>query len=287
MFSIRIPFQNQTTTVKFSQARQSAHLRSKTKGLAFKYVTQGAEHYEIGQQQLILRSGEFMLLPQNCRFVAKAEPKRKPVRGICVDFLAEVDMLAEELSKSALLFAIPLPVSFLTSVKTVPQKASLISPSYGEELVAQLKVATGQLSTKVQQMRPILGGLVRKSSTQQQLFLRLELARQYVQAHYQKQLQLAKLGRIVGLSPHRLQRFFKEVYGQSPQQMQIGLRMEAARRLLAKPQHSLEQIAFQLGYTDLAAFSNQYLRTYHQRPSQARRQLFDSTQVSTDSKHGR
>ncbi|MEL6660086.1 MAG: AraC family transcriptional regulator [Bacteroidota bacterium] len=271
MFSIRIPFQSQAITVKFSQARQSAHLNGQTKGLAFKYVAQGAEHYEIGRQQLTLRSGEFMLLPQNCQFVAKAAPKRKPVRGICIDFLAEVDMLAEELSNSALLFAIPLPVSFLTSVKTVPQKPSLVSSAYGEQWVEQLKIATGQLSTKAQQMQPILGDLVRKTSTQQQLFLRLERTRQYVQQHYQKQLQLPKLGRIAGLSPHRLQRLFKAVYGKSPQQMQIGLRMEAARRLLTESELTLDQIAFQLGYTDSAAFSNQYMRTYKQRPSQARR----------------
>ncbi len=275
MFSIRIPLQNDAVTVKFSQAKQAASLNSQTKGLAFKYVAQGQEQYELGKQQLTLGAGEFILLPQKCAFTARAQPHNQVVQGICIDFFSDVDELTADLMTSKLLLGLPLPVSFLDSVDKVPQKAGSLTSLSGELWVQELKQATIQLSAKAGRIQPILSDLARKTSTQQQLFLHLELARRYIKKHYRQQIRLATLAKRVGLSPHRLQRFFRAVYGQSPQQMIIQERMVSAKKLLTQPELSLQEIAFWLGYSDQAAFSNQFLRTYNQRPSEMRRWLLN------------
>ena len=276
MFSIRIPLQNRSATVKLSQARQEARLTSTTKGLAFKYVAQGCEHYQVKGQDITLHAGEFLLLPQGRDFTAVAEPRTEVVSGICVDFLADVETLADELSRADLLFAFPLPVSFLQLEDRTDPLVNNLTLRSSQEFVKRLKQATAALSAKAQDVQPILASKVRKTSTQQHLFVRLHLAHQYIKQHYRKRLRLVELSQASGISAHRLQRLFRAIYGQSPQQMQTQLRMEEGKSLLANPQLAIQEIAFHLGFTDLAAFSNQFLQVHGLRPTQMRQQLLSA-----------
>jgi len=71
--------------------------------------------------------------------------------------------------------------------------------------------------------------------------------------------------------PH-LHRLCKHVYGQSPLQRLIALRMARAQQLLSDSNWSLAQIASTLGYQDVFNFSNRFKKVVGIAPSQYRQQ---------------
>lgn len=78
-------------------------------------------------------------------------------------------------------------------------------------------------------------------------------------------------GRIHYSASH-LHRLCQQVYGQSPMQKLLELRMERARQLLTTTHWSLTQIASTLGYQDVFNFSNRFKKYSGLAPSLYRRQ---------------
>jgi len=78
------------------------------------------------------------------------------------------------------------------------------------------------------------------------------------------------LASLLGVSRTTLYRSVKRHYGTSPAKMVERLRMEAACRLLAESQHSIEVIADQVGYASAFSFSAAFKRIVGEPPSQFR-----------------
>lgn len=269
MFSIRIPHQDHTATVKLSSAHVRSAIHGRTKGLAFKYVRQGCEYYEFGGRTVALHAGEFMLLPADYAFSAKANPKKEVVKGVCVDFPAANTLLEHPLPGESLGFGLPLPFREL--------QATCGTLSINDEAFAQTKKSAilellcqdiDRLLPTIAVKEQILQRNIKKQRTRQELYQRLLLAKYHIRDYYTQRITLADLARVSGMSTYRLQRLFSMVFGQSPQQMQREFRMIHAKKLLADQSSTLSEIAFQLGYSDLAAFSNQFQQYYQHRPSE-------------------
>ncbi len=82
--------------------------------------------------------------------------------------------------------------------------------------------------------------------------------------------QLAKQAR---LSRTNLLRMFRRATGQSPIDFLIGLRIEAARRLLRQSGLDMTSIALECGFTDGNYFTRQFRKTCGLTPSVYRRQM--------------
>lgn len=67
-------------------------------------------------------------------------------------------------------------------------------------------------------------------------------------------------------------RIFKETYGISPRDYLSKLKINEAKKLLGKPQYSINDIGSALGYRNLANFSRQFKRWTDISPSQFRKQ---------------
>ncbi len=63
---------------------------------------------------------------------------------------------------------------------------------------------------------------------------RVELAREYLEAHAGERVTLGRLGRAVGLSPYHLQRTFKKLVGMTPKEYAEALRLRRLKRRLRK-----------------------------------------------------
>ena len=62
----------------------------------------------------------------------------------------------------------------------------------------------------------------------------LDKIREYIEAHHDRRVPLAELGRVAGLSPFTVQRLFKQALGVSPLQYQRALRLGALRHALKR-----------------------------------------------------
>ena len=80
------------------------------------------------------------------------------------------------------------------------------------------------------------------------------------------------------LSLRQLNRLHTEAFAQTCNQYWDQLRAEAARIRLATPSLTIKQVALSLGFTDLAFFSNWFLRHELCRPREFREHLLESLQ---------
>ncbi|WP_027857610.1 helix-turn-helix domain-containing protein [Marinobacterium jannaschii] len=95
-------------------------------------------------------------------------------------------------------------------------------------------------------------------------------ARSFIERHFAATLSLDELARQVNLSPRQLTGLFRQQLNTSPGQYQLQLRMEQAQRLLRQGQMSVQQVAEQVGYASLSAFSDRYRRFYGCSPREER-----------------
>ena len=79
--------------------------------------------------------------------------------------------------------------------------------------------------------------------------------------------------RRLGVSPATLQRWIRQTFDSTPQQMVIGIRMMAARRLLQQSDYPLAVISQEVGYADAFVFSAAFKRYHGNSPSKFRKAL--------------
>ncbi|WP_299179526.1 helix-turn-helix domain-containing protein [uncultured Neptuniibacter sp.] len=100
---------------------------------------------------------------------------------------------------------------------------------------------------------------------------RIEATRTYLDQHYCKPVSLAQLSIIANLSSRQLSELFKRQLGMTPQQYLTEKRMQKAWQLLESSALSVQQIADQVGYQNLASFSDRFRKHFGHSPSYFRK----------------
>lgn len=77
-----------------------------------------------------------------------------------------------------------------------------------------------------------------------------------------------------GFTTYQLIRLFPVVFGTTPHQCRIDDRLERARHLLARGDHSVTEVCFEVGFASLGSFSAQFARRVGASPSAYRRRVF-------------
>lgn len=99
---------------------------------------------------------------------------------------------------------------------------------------------------------------------------RIEKARAYMVAHLAESITVATLAELTHLSPSRLTTLFRRVTGYPPMEYLRRLRVQEARRLMARPELSIKQIAARVGFPDSLHFSRVFRRIDGLSPMQYR-----------------
>jgi AraC-like DNA-binding protein len=87
-----------------------------------------------------------------------------------------------------------------------------------------------------------------KPATRQELLRRVLLATDFILSHYELPLQLEDIAQAARLSRFHLLRLFRQVLGVTPHAYLLQQRLRAARRLLARREGDLSQIALNSGF---------------------------------------
>jgi len=110
-------------------------------------------------------------------------------------------------------------------------------------------------------------------------------AHTYIDQHlFDPTLSAAQVATAVGISTRHLSRVFAEA-GTSVPKFVLTRRLEAARRLLAKPaatSMTIAEVAHRCGFTSAAHFSNAFANHYGERASDVRRHAAASRTISLD-----
>jgi AraC-like DNA-binding protein len=109
-----------------------------------------------------------------------------------------------------------------------------------------------------------------KHSTRQELFTRLTTARHYILDNFKSNIQLDELSKIALLSKYHLLRTYKQVFEITPYQEVLRLRLNTAKELM-KTDQSLEDIAFQVGFSDRRSLTKAFKKEEGLSPSEYRK----------------
>ena len=82
---------------------------------------------------------------------------------------------------------------------------------------------------------------------------------------------IAELARQVGISPFHFIRQFESLFGVTPHQFRIQSRLDQAKLLLAKGEHSVTDVCMEIGFSSLGSFSDLFMRRVGVSPSAYRR----------------
>ncbi len=94
-----------------------------------------------------------------------------------------------------------------------------------------------------------------KSSTRIERYRRLQKAKDYIDANYDKTLTLSEIASVACLSTHHFLRLFKQLFNDTPYRYITARRLDAARRMLKNTDLPVSAICYDLGFESPGSFS--------------------------------
>jgi AraC family transcriptional regulator len=95
----------------------------------------------------------------------------------------------------------------------------------------------------------------KKKSTREEIYKRLNIARDYMQSCYVKDISLDHLSRICFLNAFHLLREFKKYFHITPHKYLTQVRLKEAEKLISGTDLSVMEVIGQVGFQDLSSFS--------------------------------
>jgi AraC family transcriptional regulator len=109
-----------------------------------------------------------------------------------------------------------------------------------------------------------------KASTREELFRRLQIAREYIHSNADQRLSLEEVARESCLSRYHLHRSFTQVFRRTPHAYLTALRLEKAESLL-QVGHTVTEVCMEVGFTSVSTFSRLFRSHSGSSPSSIRK----------------
>ena len=100
---------------------------------------------------------------------------------------------------------------------------------------------------------------------------RIHKARQLLIGDFQNPISLTEIGSLVGLGRDKLRQLFQQVYGATPHRYYQQQRMYEARRLILEEGFSAMDAGFQVGYSHLGHFAQEFKKQFGCLPKDCKR----------------
>lgn len=104
-------------------------------------------------------------------------------------------------------------------------------------------------------------------------------ARELLGESWEQQFSVKYIAREVAISPYHFIRRFEAVFGLTPHQFRIQSRLDKAKLLLAKGEHSVTEVCMEVGFSSLGSFSELFTRRFGASPSTYKRRARSMIQV--------
>ncbi len=218
---------------------------------------------------LPLHQGRFLLLKKDEPYTVAFENKRHLTQGVCIDLNLDTNEKLINLYNNELLFKTSFSCGGSSALGNALQHL-WPKPDQKTDAIALLDSISSQLvsfSKEVFELQSRLGIYVKKIETKRMLLCKLMASKDFIYQNYTHKITLDQLSRESGISKFHFSRLFKNCFHRSPLELQELLRMQKAQKMMLTKEMRITDIAFCLGYSDLAAFSNQFKKHFGRPPS--------------------
>jgi AraC-like DNA-binding protein len=253
--------------------------------LSVKCMLKGGAWYELEGTRIRLEGCQYLLLNQGQPYRIEID-EVEPVESFCVFFgagLVEDVWRARSASLDSLLedpFNHGKPVGVADRLYPFDE---LVIPAQMRLRESVRSVQTQNADEGIRRLAEAViesQGFVRKSVTQfsaarpatrHELYRRLHRARDYMDSHPDRSLNLAEAARAACLSPHHFHRAFRHAFHQTPHAYSIYRRLERARTLLHQTELPVIEICAEVGFESLPSFTALFKRYAGVTPGQFRK----------------
>ena len=106
-----------------------------------------------------------------------------------------------------------------------------------------------------------------KASTRLEIFKRISTARDWMEANFAADISLEDIGAVSAMNSQHFLRMFKQVYGVTPHQFLIDLKLRKAKELLESSGLTINEICQAIGFESVFSFSVLFKRRFGVAPS--------------------
>lgn len=228
------------------------------------FVASGKTHFYIGGKDQIVTAGHMVLFQpkeeQHYEYFGEDKPEVYWVHftGSAVkEILRSYDIPLDEH-----IFFSGTPAAYTQLFKNMIEEFQTCKVGYKEMLEMNLR----QLFLMIQRTRLEKPPLVTTAVQQE-----MDFARQYFHDHYNEPINIEEYAQSRHTSISLFMRNFKKVYGVSPKQYLLNIRMNNAQNLLETTDYTVAEIAAIVGYDNSLYFSRIYHKQKGQAPSDYRK----------------
>jgi AraC-like DNA-binding protein len=101
-----------------------------------------------------------------------------------------------------------------------------------------------------------------KISTRKELFKRLTIAKEFLDANLGRKINVDEVARVASLSPHHFKRTFKKLFGHAPHDYHVRKRLAYSRQLIEGGGLSVSEICHLAGFEDPSSFIRLFRNNY-------------------------
>ncbi len=259
--------------------------------LSIRGVLKGYQYYRVGQKDCVIQKDNYLITNEGQKWYSDIVDTEESVEILIVAF--QHNFLSQAIhsltASSKRLLDAPFsersnPIAFLES--TYPndqaiqqiflQLKNAIASEHQEALMydtlhfdlLQLIFQKHQDTLKQAELIP-----AKNKTIQEELYRRIAIAKDYIDAHLGQKLALTEVSRVAALSPFHFLRLFKAIYQITPYQYLTQKRMKYAHYLLTTSSKTVKEISLESGYENNSAFSRTFKQTYQITPSELRNNL--------------
>lgn len=152
----------------------------------------------------------------------------------------------------------------LFELKLPPAEKALQRLFYHVRVLQLIYLLMGQLNKRT---------IAPNKNSDPELIARMFKARSLLVSDLSAPPTIASLARSILMSESQLKQSFREIFGVSVYQYFQNARLEKARQLLAANKHTVKEVGYELGFTNIGHFSRLFERAYHVKPKKFQLEL--------------
>ncbi len=258
---------------------------NRCEGFSLKYVLAGLEQHHINGKRYGVEAGNYLVVGQGSDISIKIESK-KLVEGVHF-------YLTEEIVSDVWRSLNNTPENLLENPKSTLETPAFFENKFGckrdplGSFMAQIgrSIQTNAFNEDMlddslfywlalelckQQSAHLINLEIipaKKKSTREELYRRLITAREYIHDNFTQAVSIPELAQMANLSEFHFLRCFKVVFGDSPYQYLLNLRLQLGKYLLICGKLSITEIAFSLGFKEVQTFSKLFRKAFSKGPS--------------------